>query len=200
MTAGGRLMMDVDYGRVIYLVLLLVAIASWMIVQNRQNLGKTVQQLAIWGFIFLGVIAGYGLWDDIRSTVRPQQSVIRDTGQIEVPRSADGHYYLNVEVNDVALTFLVDTGATDVVLNAHDARRAGIDPDSLAYLGRANTANGEVRTASVWVDSMSLGGITDENIRVWVNQGELEQSLLGMAYLQRWSSIEIRNGALLLTR
>lgn len=193
-------MMDVDYGRVIYLVLLLVAVGSWVLVQNRQSLGKTVQQLAIWAFIFLGAIAGYGLWDDIRSTVRPQQSVIANTGQIEVPRSADGHYYLTLDVNDASITFLIDTGATDVVLNADDARKAGIDPDALAYLGRANTANGEVRTASVWLDSVSLGAITDNNIRVWVNQGELDQSLLGMSYLQRWSSIEIRNGSLVLTR
>ncbi|WP_291737296.1 retropepsin-like aspartic protease, partial [Leisingera sp. F5] len=80
------------------------------------------------------------------------------------------------------------------------AERAGIDTGSLAYLGRARTANGEVRTASVWIEEMSLGGITDTDVRVWVNQGELEQSLLGMGYLQRWSSIEIRNGALVLTR
>lgn len=193
-------MVDVDYGRVIYLVLLLLVVGSWVFVQNRQSLGKTVQQLAIWAFIFLGVIAGYGLWGDIRSTVLPQQSVIGDAGQIEVPRSNDGHYYLTLDVNSVPVSFLVDTGATDVVLNAADARRAGIDPDTLAYLGRANTANGEVRTASVWLDTISLGPITDANVRVWVNQGELDQSLLGMSYLQRWSSIEIRSGSLVLTR
>ena len=193
-------MTDVDYGRVIYLVLMLAAVGSWVFVQNRQQLGKTIQQLAIWAFIFLGVIAGYGLWDDIRRTVLSQQSVIRNSGQISVPRSADGHYYLTLHINSVPITFLVDTGATDVVLNAKDARRAGIAPDTLAYLGRANTANGEVRTASVWLDSISLGPITDKNVRVWVNQGELDQSLLGMSYLQRWSSIEIRNGSLVLTR
>ncbi|WIY24958.1 retropepsin-like aspartic protease family protein [Parasedimentitalea psychrophila] len=193
-------MTDVDFGRVIYLVLMLAAVGSWVFVQNRQRLGKTIQQLAIWAFIFLGVIAGYGLWDDIRRTVLSQQSVIRNSGQIAVPRSADGHYYLTLNINSVPVTFLVDTGATDVVLNAKDARRAGIDPDALAYLGRANTANGEVRTASVWLDSISLGPITDTNIRAWVNQGELDQSLLGMSYLQRWSSIEIRNGSLVLTR
>ena len=193
-------MADVDYGRLIYLVLLLAAVGSWLFVRNRQTLGKTVQQLAIWAFIFLGVIAGYGLWDDIRSTVLPQQSAMTSAGQIEVPRSPDGHYYLTLDVNTVPVSFLVDTGATDVVLNAQDARNVGIAPDTLAYLGRANTANGEVRTASVWLDSISLGSITDKNVRVWINQGELDQSLLGMSYLQRWSSIEIRNGSLVLTR
>ncbi|OBY27013.1 retropepsin-like aspartic protease family protein [Leisingera sp. JC1] len=191
---------EYDIGRFIYLIVLLVAVGSWVFVQNRQSIGKTLQMFAVWGFIFLGVIASYGLWEDIRQTVRPQQSVATDAGRVEVPRSPDGHYYLTLEVNGAPVEFLVDTGASQVVLNERDALSAGIDTGSLAYLGRASTANGEVRTASVWVDEISLGGITDKNLRVWVNQGELEQSLLGMGYLQRWSSIEIRNGALVLTR
>ena len=191
---------DYEIGRFIYLAILLVAVGSWVFVQNRQSLGKTLQMFAVWGFIFLGVIASYGLWHDIRQTVRPQQNVAVDAGRVEVPRAPDGHYYLTLEVNGAAIEFLVDTGASQVVLNERDARRAGIDTENLAYLGRAQTANGEVRTASVWIDEMSLGGITDTGVRVWVNQGALDQSLLGMGYLQRWSSIEIRNGALVLTR
>ncbi|KIC26541.1 MULTISPECIES: retropepsin-like aspartic protease family protein [unclassified Leisingera] len=191
---------EYEIGRFIYLIILLVAVGSWVFVQNRQSIGKTLQMFAVWGFIFLGVIASYGLWEDIRQTVRPQQSVAMDAGRVEVPRSPDGHYYLTLEVNGAPVEFLVDTGASQVVLNERDAQSAGIDTGNLAYLGRASTANGEVRTASVWVDEISLGGITDTDLRVWVNQGELDQSLLGMGYLQRWSSIEIRNGALVLTR
>jgi aspartyl protease family protein len=189
-----------DFGQLIYLVLLLLAVGSWVFVQNRQSLGQTVQMLAVWGFIFVGVIAAYGLWGDIRHTLQPQQSVATDAGRVEVPRAADGHYYLTLQVNGAPIEFLVDTGASQVVLNEADAQKAGIDIENLAYLGRARTANGEVRTASVWIDEISLGGITDKNLRIWINEGELEQSLLGMGYLQRWSSIEIRNGALVLTR
>lgn len=193
-------MEDIDYGRLIYLVLLLCAVGSWFFVQNRQSLSKTVQQMAVWAFIFLGVIAGYGLWGDIRQTLRPQQSVMNDSGKVVVPRSPDGHYYLTLDVNGTPIQFLVDTGASQVVLTEADARRIGIDPNKLAYLGRASTANGEVRTASVRVDEMALGEIRDQNIRVWVNEGELDSSLLGMGYLQRWSSFEIRDGAMILTR
>ncbi|MFW8592801.1 retropepsin-like aspartic protease family protein [Cribrihabitans neustonicus] len=189
-----------DIGRLVYLGLLLAVIGGWVFVQNRQSLGKTFQMLAVWALIFLGVIAAYGLWEDIRQTVRPQQSVLTEAGRVEVPRARDGHYYLTLQVNGTPVEFLVDTGASEVVLNGADAERAGIDTESLAYLGRAQTANGEVRTASVWIEEISLGGITDRDVRVWVNQGALEQSLLGMGYLQRWSSIEITGGALLLTR
>ena len=193
-------MEDLDYGRLLYLLLLLGVVGSWVFVQNRQSLSTTMQQIAIWAFIFLGVIAGYGLWDDIRQTVRPQQSVLGETGQVTVPRAADGHYYLTVAVNGAPVNFLVDTGATAVVLTTDDARRAGFDPDTLAFVGRAQTANGEVRTAPVWVEELSLGTFQDRNFRVSVNGGEMDKSLLGMTYLQRWSSIEIRNGALVLTR
>lgn len=193
-------MENMDYGRLLYLLLLLCAVGSWVFVQTRQNLSTTLQQLAIWVFIFLGVIAGYGLWEDIRHTVRPQQSVQTEAGRVIVPRAADGHYYLTLAVNGAPVEFLVDTGASAVVLSTKDARRAGLEPDKLAYLGRANTANGVVRTASVRVDELALGEIRDRNLRVSVNQGEMDKSLLGMAYLQRWSRIEIRNGALELTR
>lgn len=193
-------MEDLDYGRLFYLLLLLCAVGSWVFVQMRQSLGTTLQQLSVWVFIFLGAIAGYGLWEDIRQTVRPQQSVMSEAGSVTVPRSPDGHYYLTLMVNDAQVEFLVDTGASEVVLSTEDARRAGLEPEKLAYLGRANTANGIVRTASVWVDELALGEIRDRNLRVSVNQGEMDQSLLGMTYLQRWSSIEIRNRALVLTR
>jgi len=189
-----------DMGQLVYLVVLLAAVGSWVFVQNRQSLGKTAQQLAIWGLIFLGVIAGYGLWGDIRTTVMPQQTVVADGDRIRVPRARDGHYYLTLQINGNSVDFLVDTGASDMVLNADTAQHVGIETSTLAYLGRAMTANGEVRTARVRLDSVSLGPVTDRNVSAWVNEGALEQSLLGMGYLQRFSGFEIRNNELILTR
>ena len=189
-----------DLGSLIYLIVLLAAIGSWVFVQNRQSLGKTAQQLAIWGLIFLGVIAAYGLWEDIRNTVIPQQAVQSDRGQITVPRARDGHYYLSLEVNGTPVTFLVDTGASEIVLTQNDATRLGIDTATLNYFGRAMTANGEVRTARIKLETVALDSIVDQNVAAWVNEGPLEDSLLGMSYLQRFASFEIRNNELILTR
>lgn len=193
-------MNDFDPARLIYLALLGGVLVTWFVVHNRQSLGKTVQMAAAWGLIFLGVIAAVGLWDDIRRAVRPSLAVVTGAGQIEVPRAPDGHYYLTLIVNDKPVEFMVDTGASQIVLTEDDARRVGLDPNDLAYTGRAMTANGEVRTAPVKLDRVDLGPVTDKNIRAWVNQGELEQSLLGMSYLQLWNKIEITDGALVLTR
>lgn len=189
-----------ELGNLIYLVLLLLMVLTWFIAQNRASLGKTVQQALAWGLIFIGVVAAIGVWDDIRQTLRPTQSVITETGQIEVPRAPDGHYYVTLLINDKPIDFLIDTGASEMVLTATDAERAGLSLNDLIYSGRAMTANGEVRTARVKLDNVELGNATDQGVTAWVNQGEMDQSLLGMSYLRRWSRIEISDRALILTR
>lgn len=189
-----------DIGRLGYLLILGAVIGFWFVVQNRRNLGRMLQYALLWGLIFLGVLAAIGLWSDIRQTVQPTQSVIASQGRIELPRAPNGHYYLNAEVNGAAIRFLVDTGATDIVLSREDAVRVGLDLGDLAYIGRAMTANGEIRTAPVRLDSIALGGIEDRGLRAWVNEGEMGMSLLGMSYLQRYSRIEITGNALILTR
>lgn len=184
----------------IYLTLLGAVIATSFFAANRKNCGKLAHYAAIWGLIFIGVIAAVGLWSDIRSTVLPQQAVYTADGRIEVPRGADGHYHLTLHISGTPVHFLVDTGATDVVLSRADARRLGIDPDTLAYYGQARTANGLVRTARVRLEDVRLGEIVDPRLNAWVNDGELDTSLLGMAYLQNFAKIEIERDRLILTR
>ncbi|WP_282151030.1 retropepsin-like aspartic protease family protein [Ruegeria atlantica] len=193
--------MDGDnIGRLVYLAVLGTAVVAWFVAQNRQSLNKTLQQALAWVFIFIGVIAAVGLWEDIRTTVGPAPQMTVTGQTIEVPRASDGHYYLPIDVNGEPITFLVDTGASQIVLSSRDAKRVGIDPDQLNYFGRANTANGVVRTAPVRLDTLALGPITDQNISAWVNEGELDKSLLGMDYLHRFSNIQFANGRLLLSR
>lgn len=182
-----------------YLVLLGAAIGGSAIVAGRRNMGKMAQQAAIWTLIFIGVIGAYGLWEDISRDVNPRQSVI-DGGQIEVPRSPDGHYYLTLDINGAPIRFVVDTGASQVVLTQDDARRIGIDPASLTYTGAASTANGVVRTAPIRLDDVALGTLRDTNLRAVVNGGQMQDSLLGMTYLGLYDRIEIANNALVLTR
>ena len=193
-------MREIDPGQLIYLILLLVAVGGWFLGQGRANLGKMSQQALVWVFIFIGVIAVVGLWGDIRQTVAPRQSVMSEAGRIELPRAQDGHYYVTAQINGVPVNFVVDTGASAVVLTLKDAQRAGIDTDRLAFAGQAGTANGVTQVASVRLDRFDIGGISDPGLRVLVNQGEMRNSLLGMSYLQRYGSVEIRDGTLILTR
>ncbi len=181
-----------------YLGLLGAVLIGWVLVQHRGNLGRIAQQAAVWLLIFLGAIAAVGLWSDIRDAALPQQTMI-DAGQVEVPQSRDGHYYLTLELNGAPVAFVVDTGASDIVLGRDDARRAGVDPDALDYFGTALTANGPVRTAQVRLDRVALGAIEDRNLRAVVTDGDLDRSLLGMGYLRLFGRLEIADGQLVLT-
>lgn len=182
-----------------YLVLLGAAIGGSAIVAGRSNMGKMAQQAAIWALIFVGVIGAYGLWEDISRDVNPRQSLVNDN-TISVPRGFDGHYRLTLDINGTPVEFIVDTGASQVVLSLRDAERIGIDLLDLDFTGIASTANGTVLTAPVVLDQVALEGITDTRIRAVVNNGAMETSLLGMTYLGLYNRIEIANGELVLRR
>lgn len=189
-----------DTARLIYLVLLGGAILGWGLLQRREGMNKTLQHAAIWGFIFLGAVVAVGLWQDVQRSLNRDRVIHINTETIAVPRARDGHYYLTIGINDVPIRFVVDTGASDMVLTRFDADRVGINPAALNYVGVANTANGRVRTAPVMLDQVTLGGVTDTGVRAVVNEGQMNDSLLGMGYLERWGRIEIANGELILTR
>lgn len=188
--------------QLVYLSVLLLVIGGYFLATGRKNMPRMLQQGAIWVFIFVGAITVAGLWSEHGNTLVPRQSVIQEDGStiVSAPRAPDGHYYLSLRINDAPVLFVVDTGATDLVLTRGDAARVGLDPSSLPFLGIANTANGQTRTAQVRLDEVRLGDITDRNVRAVVNAGDMNESLLGMTYLQKFGRIEIENNRLTLTR
>ena len=181
-----------------YMGLLLAALGGWVLVEYRGRLGFAARSAAAWGLIVIGIMAGYGLWQDIRTDVAPRQAVM-EGGEIRVPRAEDGHYYLTLTIDGTLIQFMADTGASTVVLTDADARRLGIDPATLMYLGEARTANGTVRTARVSLTDVALGPYDEPSLNAWVNEGEMDVSLLGMDYLGRFR-IEIDQGEMILRR
>jgi aspartyl protease family protein len=189
--------MSENFGQLIYLGLLLVALGGWVMVEYRNRLGFALRTALAWGMIFLGVIAGYGLWNDLRKDLVPTQ--ISGANTVAIPIAADGHYYPRLMVNGQDITFMADTGASEIVLSQSDARDLGIDLTNLAYVGTANTANGTVRTARVQLDSVVFGPFQDGDIAAYVTDGEMEGSLLGMSYLGQFD-IAIKSEEMVLSR
>jgi aspartyl protease family protein len=191
--------MDGDtLGRMAYLILLLLAVGGWVLVEYRGRIGQALRGGLAWGLLFAGVAAGYLLWTDLRAA-RPVLQSVDERGAIEIPRSADGHYYVTLDVAGTPVTFMADTGATNMVLSTEDARRLGFDPAALVYTGEAMTANGVVRTARVTLPEVRLGPHLEPRFPAWVNEGEMEQSLLGMDYLALYR-VEIAGNRMVLRR
>lgn len=191
--------MDGDtLARVGYLAIILVAVGGWVMVEFRERMGQALRMGMAWGLIFVGVMAGYGLWSDIRRDVMPMQE-IGDAGTVEVPRAADGHYYLTLLIDGTSVPFMVDTGASGMVLGATDAERLGINSNDLQFLGQASTANGVVRTARVTLDRVELGPFSNDSFHAYVTEGDMDQSLLGMDYLGQFR-MQFSDGKLILQK
>ena len=184
-----------------YLALLLLALGGAYLASHRQSVGKSLQMALVWGMIFMGCMAIYGLWGDIsRDYGRKSLPITQQDGAIALPRASDGHYYVTAEVNGTEIEFLVDTGASDIVLSRVDAARIGFDLDKLAFLGSARTANGVVPIAYGRLKTIRLGHHLDQAVSVSINGGEMDKSLLGMSYLGRFGRIEMTQDQLILRR
>ena len=189
-------MEDFDFARLIYLSAFLLVLVGYFVAEARVNLGKTVRYAMAWVMIFLGAILAVAVWEDVRDVVAPRQAALSG-GTVSVPRGPDGHFHLTAQINGRDVDFLVDTGATDIVLSREDAVRVGL-PDDLPFLGTARTANGTTRIAFARVEEMSVGEVTLRDVAVSVNEGDLFKSLLGMAWLGQYGRIEIAGDRLIL--
>jgi len=189
-----------DIASFLYLAILGSVIAGYFLLANRHRMGQMAQQAAIWALIFVGLAAAAALWQDVRSTSAGYQQFSEDGGPVTINRASDGHYHLTLGVNGTPVDFLVDTGATDLVLSVQDAERVGFDHADLAFEGRARTANGIVRTAAVTLDRVTLGDQVDRNVPAQVSGGAMPGSLLGMSYLSDFATIRIEGDTMTLTR
>jgi aspartyl protease family protein len=120
-----------------------------------------------------------------------------DSHVTAIPKAQDGHFWANATVNDKAVRFLVDTGATVVVLTEADAQRLGFDKSTLTYDRKVITAMGPTQAAQVTLASVGVGESTVHNVEALIiPQGGT--SLLGMSYLGRLSRIEATPSSLVL--
>ncbi|MBL6778937.1 MAG: retropepsin-like aspartic protease family protein [Paracoccaceae bacterium] len=189
-----------DFSRLIYLSVLVVAILGSVLISRRGAYGKMFRQAGVWLLIFMGLVAIVASWQDIRQSGQTMSFQQSEDSAIIIPKEIDGHFHLTVTINDRPIEFLVDTGASDIVLTRNDAARVGFDPNRLDYWGMANTANGTVRLATIRLETVRLGEFIDKNIRASVNKAPMEKSLLGMRYLSKFRAIEISNDQMILKR
>jgi aspartyl protease family protein len=115
-----------------------------------------------------------------------------------IDAGAGGHFLVEAVVNGAPVTFLVDTGASDVVLTMVDAKRLGFRPENLRFTQRFASANGEVRGAPVVLREIRIGQFSVFDMPASVNEAPLRISLLGMSFLKRLHGYGVEDGRLIL--
>ncbi|MSO67878.1 MAG: TIGR02281 family clan AA aspartic protease [Pseudolabrys sp.] len=116
---------------------------------------------------------------------------------VEVVRGNGSDFAVAAHINGVKIPMVLDTGASSVVLTQEAAKVAGLPIEVLNYTINVDTANGRTRAASVTLDRLAIGGLTERSVPALVAQpGQLKTNLLGMTFLNRLQSWEVRGDKL----
>lgn len=191
-----------DFGRLVTLSAIATMMAAGILAGRRQ-IGESVRQAGIWLLIILILVAGYLYRFDLQdfgnrltAGLIPGRAILTTSASGEqimvIHKGVSGHFEADVSIDGTPLRMLVDTGASSVVLSYEDAMRLGINPDNLVFSIDVSTANGRALAAPVTLREVAIGPILRGTIRGMVTeQGRLDQSLLGMSFLETLGSIEI---------
>jgi aspartyl protease family protein len=191
----------------VYGLLLLALVGSSVVVHFRARPGTALKQAAVWVAIGLVLVIGYsyrdvfaGLQARLGGELLPSQGQAIGDEAVTFRARDDGHFQVEAMVDGKRILFMVDTGASDVVLTRDDAERLGLQPESLDYSRVYETANGTGYGAPVRLGEIVVGPIRLTDVRASVNQAPMDRSLLGMSFLGRLGAYEVRGDRLTLWR
>ncbi len=189
-------------------VVALVGFLAWRFPEALSAQGDWVRVFTLVALLALvsgGVVAGYSyraelgdVGERVLGNLLPHRGTEVEGGAVVFRAGSDGHFRIEALVDGAPVRFLVDTGASDVVLSPADARRLGFALEDLAFTRRYATANGVVRGAPVRLGEVVVGPIRLTGVAASVNESPMDGSLLGLSFLGRLGSYEVRGGALTL--
>ncbi|MBX6426433.1 MAG: TIGR02281 family clan AA aspartic protease [Variibacter sp.] len=136
--------------------------------------------------------------DRVMAEIAPGRPAVRGH-TVEVVRGRTGEFQITAHVNGARITTVLDTGASAIVLTQEAARAVGLPLEVLNYSVQVETANGRTRAAPVTLDRVAVGSIVERAVPALVAQpGQLKITLLGMSFLNRLESWEVRGDKLVL--
>jgi aspartyl protease family protein len=155
---------------------------------------KALGHVAIWLGLIVVLVGGYAfrpelmfVKDRIAGVLMPGQAIDKGDGTIVInKRSDDNHFIIAGSVNNQSTSFLLDTGASAVVLTHETAQHLGMLLNENSYTQTVSTANGLTKTAPILINELRIGSIVLDDVKASVaRQGELDENLLGMSFLSR---------------
>jgi aspartyl protease family protein len=118
---------------------------------------------------------------------------------VQIARRQGGEFALRAKINGIPAPMVVDTGATSVVLTYETAKAAGLPLELLEYDVDVETAGGHTKAARLTLDRLAIGKLVERSVpALVVPQGQMKTNLLGMSFLDRLESWEVRADHLML--
>jgi aspartyl protease family protein len=133
---------------------------------------------------------------DIASYEADESYIAHD--QLVLSATRNGHFTLEAAIDGTSIDFMVDTGATTVVLSPADAARVGLNPATLDYNAVFETGNGHTRVALITLDELTIGTLDLYDVQAAVITKPMSMSLLGMSALDRLDGYQVDGDRMIL--
>ncbi len=118
---------------------------------------------------------------------------------VQIPRGQAGEFAIQAKINGVPTPMVIDTGATSVVLTYDTAKAIGLPLELLEYNVDLETAGGHTKAARLTLDRLAIGKLVERSVpALVVPRGQMKINLLGMSFLDRLESWEVRGERLVL--
>jgi aspartyl protease family protein len=194
-----------DFASLAYKIALLIFVGGAVLALFRNRIAEAFQAALFWVVVALVLAVGYTYRHDLRdigdrvlAELMPGRAATRGS-VVEIARGRGNEFQVTTQVNGARIAMVLDTGASAVVLTQEAAKAAGLPIEVLSYDVSVDTANGRTRAASVTLDRVTVGTIVERRVPALIAQpGQLKTSLLGMSFLTRLASWEVRGDRLVM--
>ena len=192
-----------DMGSLVLKVAVVVFAGGLVLVLFRERLSQALEAMLFWAILGLLLVVGYtyrfelrDAGDRVLAELVPGH-VAGHGRDVEVVRGRGGDFAMAAHINGAKVAMVLDSGASSVVLTQDAAKAAGLPIEVLEYTVNVDTANGRTRAAPITLDRLTVGGLTERAVpALVVQEGQLKSSLLGMTFLNRLESWEVRGDRL----
>jgi aspartyl protease family protein len=194
-----------DFASLAVKIALAAFVGALILTLLRKRFSRALETGMLWLAVALLLAVGYGFQSEL-SEAAERFSAAYLAGDaasrsrvVEITRGGQGNFAVAAHLNRKRISMVLDTGASSVVLTQDAAKAVGLPVEVLTYTVPIETANGRTRAAPVTLNSITVGGIVERSVPALIAQpGQLRTNLLGMTFLNRLESWEVRGDKLVL--
>jgi aspartyl protease family protein len=194
-----------DFGSLLVNVAWLVLIGGVVIALFRERVTKAITAAVVWIVVAFVLMVGYTyrfqlreVADHVMAELVPGHAA--ESGRtVALARTQSSDFQIMTDINGHTIPMILDTGASAVVLTNEAAKAVGLPVEVIKYTVNIATANGHTKAAEATLDRVAIGSIVERSVPALIAQpGQLRTSLLGMSFLNRLQSWEVRGDRLVL--